>query len=243
MKRLIKRLSRRGASVLIAILVFLLAALSGTIALTMASSNAGRFTHEKEDQQAYLSVASAAKLICKKLETTQVKLTSKDLYEEGREVPKDPSDIDTVEFLQEDTDNVVSTNLLFFSDSRFINNIKLLAPYQNNEGGDSEGDKTFDYKKISFELTAENTGEETSNISEMGTVQVELNMNDMSFVFQLWLKRGDHRLYQMMMDVPFEWKPANWTATRSDGSIICTIRGKWTLDKAKFSFENASSAT
>ena len=54
---------RRGASVLIALLVFFLAALSGTLVLTMAASNAGRYTHEKEDQQAYFSVASALELI------------------------------------------------------------------------------------------------------------------------------------------------------------------------------------
>ena len=59
-----KKLSnRRGASVIIALVVFMLAALSGTIVLTMASSNAGRYTHSKEEQQAYLAVASAAKLV------------------------------------------------------------------------------------------------------------------------------------------------------------------------------------
>ena len=52
---------------LIALLVFFLAALSGTIALTMAASNAGRYTHEKDDQQAYLSVASAANIILDRL--------------------------------------------------------------------------------------------------------------------------------------------------------------------------------
>ncbi len=64
----IKKLySRRGATMLIAILVFLIAALSGTIALTMAASNAGRYTHEKDDQQAYLSVISAANIILDRL--------------------------------------------------------------------------------------------------------------------------------------------------------------------------------
>ncbi len=62
----IKR-NTRGATMLIALLVFLIAALSGTISLTMAASNAGRYTHEKEDQQAYLSVISAGNLILDRL--------------------------------------------------------------------------------------------------------------------------------------------------------------------------------
>lgn len=59
---------RRGASVLIAMLVFFLALLSGALALSMSASNSGRVTHNREDQQAYLSVASAAKLILSELE-------------------------------------------------------------------------------------------------------------------------------------------------------------------------------
>lgn len=53
----------RGAAMLIAILVFFLAALSGTVVLTMATSNAGRYTYTKEDQQAYLAVISAAQAV------------------------------------------------------------------------------------------------------------------------------------------------------------------------------------
>lgn len=59
---------RRGASVLIALLIFFLALLSGALALSMAASNSGRITHNRDDQQAYLSVASAAKLILSELD-------------------------------------------------------------------------------------------------------------------------------------------------------------------------------
>ena len=60
----IKKLnSRRGAAVIIALLVSFIAALSGTVALVMSSSNAGRAGYNKEEQQAYLSIASAAQLI------------------------------------------------------------------------------------------------------------------------------------------------------------------------------------
>ena len=63
MKRICEKLkSSRGASILFAILVFMLCILAGTSALTAASANAGRYTHLEEDQRKYLSVASAIKM-------------------------------------------------------------------------------------------------------------------------------------------------------------------------------------
>lgn len=67
-----KLYSRRGAAVIISLLVFLLAVLSGTVALTMAASNVGRYTHEKDDQQTYLSVVSAANLILSRLDGVEI---------------------------------------------------------------------------------------------------------------------------------------------------------------------------
>lgn len=65
----IKKKKKKGAAMLIALLVFLLAALSGTVVLTMATSNAGRYTHTKEDQQAYLAVMSAAQAVKSEFES------------------------------------------------------------------------------------------------------------------------------------------------------------------------------
>ena len=63
MKRVTEKLkSRAGASLLFAILVFLLCVLAGTAALTAAAANSGRYTHLEAEQQAYLAVSSAAKL-------------------------------------------------------------------------------------------------------------------------------------------------------------------------------------
>ena len=69
--------ARRGASVLIAILVFFLAAISGTVALTMSASNAGKATHEREEQQAYLLCMSAAHIILDRLDGLVVTFRSK----------------------------------------------------------------------------------------------------------------------------------------------------------------------
>ncbi len=55
--------SDRGASIIIALLVLLICVTAGAAALTAASANAGRYTHMRRDQQRYLAVSSAAKLV------------------------------------------------------------------------------------------------------------------------------------------------------------------------------------
>ena len=64
MDRLCRKLkSRRGASILVALLVLFVCLTAGTAALTAAGANAGRYTHMRTDQQRYLAVASAARLV------------------------------------------------------------------------------------------------------------------------------------------------------------------------------------
>lgn len=60
----IKKLKGKGgASIVIALLVLLICVTAGAAALTAASANAGRYTHLRQDQQRYLAVSSAAKLV------------------------------------------------------------------------------------------------------------------------------------------------------------------------------------
>ena len=76
MKRMCKKLnSARGASILFAVLVFMLCAFAGAAALTAAAANAGRFSHAERDQQKYLSVASAANLLLAELDTPRLEIT------------------------------------------------------------------------------------------------------------------------------------------------------------------------
>ena len=64
MKRISEKLkSTRGASLLFALLIFMLCVLVGVSSLTAASANAGRYTHASSDQQKYLSTASAVNLL------------------------------------------------------------------------------------------------------------------------------------------------------------------------------------
>ena len=55
--------SRTGASLLIALLFFLVAMTVGAVVLTAASANAGRIQKNRQEQQNYLAVASAAELV------------------------------------------------------------------------------------------------------------------------------------------------------------------------------------
>lgn len=55
--------SRRGMSVILGLLLLLVCAVAGAAALTSAASNAGRYTHMRRDQQRYLAVSSAARLV------------------------------------------------------------------------------------------------------------------------------------------------------------------------------------
>ena len=68
MRRVGKKIGgRSGATMLFAILVFMLCALTGVAALTAAAANSGRYTHVKEEQQEYLSMSSAVNLMREEL--------------------------------------------------------------------------------------------------------------------------------------------------------------------------------
>lgn len=62
--------SRTGASLLIALLFFLVALTVGAVALTAAATNAGRVARNRREQQDYLAVASAALLVKEDLRGT-----------------------------------------------------------------------------------------------------------------------------------------------------------------------------
>src|SRR5574344_1463921 len=64
MREIRKKLkSRSGASILLALLFLLIALSVGAIVLTSASANAGRIERNRQEQQNYLAVRSAALLL------------------------------------------------------------------------------------------------------------------------------------------------------------------------------------
>ena len=54
--------SKRGVTIVMALLFFVIAAIIGSIVITAASASLGRLSHIHNEQQAYLTVSSAAKL-------------------------------------------------------------------------------------------------------------------------------------------------------------------------------------
>lgn len=176
--------SKRGASVLIALLVFFLAALSGTIALTMAASNAGTYTHKAEDQQRYLSVASAARLILSRLEGVKVNFTLTDNPKTMQEKHVPPEEV-----LKEMTVSYENSKEdMFLEDSNFKNYLKRLS-IQEFFGTASIQNPI----KFSFSV---------SEAPEMGTTHVEMMANGDKFEFEFWFQgENDAQDYQMTMQV------------------------------------------
>lgn len=82
--------SCRGASIIIALLVLLICVTAGTAALTAAGANLGRYTHMRADQQRYLAVSSAVKLVRSELcdqsfsASVQVEEDKSPILEEGQ---------------------------------------------------------------------------------------------------------------------------------------------------------------
>lgn len=68
MKKIREKLrSQSGASILIALLFFLLCAMVGASVLMAAASNAGKSRSSREEQQKYLTLSSALQLVCDEL--------------------------------------------------------------------------------------------------------------------------------------------------------------------------------
>ena len=71
--------SERGASILLALLFFLLCAMVGASVLMAAASNAGKSRSNREEQQKYLALSSAMQLVCDEL--TAAEYTAKYRFE------------------------------------------------------------------------------------------------------------------------------------------------------------------
>lgn len=79
MKKIREKLrSESGASILLALLFFLLCAMVGASVLMAAASNAGKSRSNREEQQKYLTLSSALQLVCDEL--TAAKYTAQYTY-------------------------------------------------------------------------------------------------------------------------------------------------------------------
>lgn len=81
MKKIREKLrSESGASILLALLFFLLCAMVGASVLMAAASNAGKSRSNREEQQKYLTLSSALQLVCDELTDGHTKYIAKYNY-------------------------------------------------------------------------------------------------------------------------------------------------------------------
>jgi hypothetical protein len=83
--------SRQGASLMIALLFFLLCITTGTVILTAATASTGRISSQKQVQQDYLTVSSAARLVRDQLKGTTFTAETNTIFKDGvlQESPDD----------------------------------------------------------------------------------------------------------------------------------------------------------
>ena len=82
--------SRRGASVVLALLFLLVCMMVGSSVLMAAASNAGKIKSNREEQQKYLTLSSALELVGGKLET--MRYTGRYRYESDETISPNPEE-------------------------------------------------------------------------------------------------------------------------------------------------------
>ncbi len=205
---------KRGASVLIALLIFFLAALSGTIVLTMATSNAGRYTHEKEDQQSYLSVISAANLILSKLEGIEVYFESTQ-----PQSPQNDGEI-TVSFRSSADHKSSVKEEMFLGDDTFESNLKTFS--RGSTDGIQSVAFTLSPSNVSVSPTAE--GESSNDHTEIGEVYVKLTIAGTDLFFELYYKDGEKKDYLLTLKVNTDFgNEGQYTKDESSGKFHRTM--------------------
>jgi|GEM_PF-1821350 len=95
--------SRRGASILLALVFLLLCMMVASVILTSATANAGKITQRRNEQKAYLSVSSAANLLKEAVGSAQYERSETELYYSCWESPYQGSFTDSCEPTQYDT--------------------------------------------------------------------------------------------------------------------------------------------
>ncbi len=82
--------SQGGDSLLIALLYFLAAMMVGAVVLTAAATNAGRLARNRQEQQNYLAVASAARLVARDLRNANFSAGYKEVVTETTTITTPP---------------------------------------------------------------------------------------------------------------------------------------------------------
>ena len=236
MKRIREKLSKtRGASLIFALMVLLLCAFAGAAALTAAASNAGRYTHAEQDQQKYLSVASAMNLLCDKLEGPKLVFTLQRIetcdwsYNEGQLMEGKPeydfSDIQMVWEGEEDfiKDFLPQEQLETSCKNLFINEFIPSDWQYNKDESNSFSTQSDDVSGTEVKsLIIKGESESELLDKNIEVVQAKISMdpdtNGISIVIGLVGEDAEKLIYETKMLLPMVTSSNSVSETRTTGN-------------------------
>ncbi len=222
--------SDRGASIIIALLVLLVCATAGAAALTAAGANAGRYTHMRRDQQRYLAVSSAVKLVRSELADRSFSATAT-LNE-----TVDPETLERVYQLKSE-DGVSYTGVFsdwLLGDLRACFKAREIPADWWSEGGGS----AEDFGGVTYNgLGIETDGDEPL----FGQVQWSLTLDDdYTITARFWLEDEGKTYYPTVLTLPATREES--TVTEQDKSVVGqrwvtvkTVTVTWSGDDASIS--------
>lgn len=265
MNKVVSKLSgKKGASIIIALMIFLLCALAGASAFIMASANVGRYAHTQDTRQPYYSVTSAALTIVDLIDgiTYSSDIVSYDYKREWTYEADDKEHVQSEEYTITippkgkgklmGGDSKMSGSNIMKSVSEYCD---LLVPYLNIPQewySTLDGIHTADSYKpqqmlnISFTITPD--------AGNAGKVECTLMMNlnyDLLFTFSCF--SGDTTLYSVNLyweaevEDPISTKQPvyEYTNDRKSGSMYIqqtkTVTAKWNKENVTLSRGEATS--
>lgn len=228
--------SQNGASILLALLFFLLCGMVGASVLMAAASNAGKSRSSREEQQKYLTLSSALQLVCDEL--TSAKYTAVFSLEKTEEIMKNVGteteqkwELDHYKYYYKQTDGVYT--------GKFPENVlplrnalnKLFAAKRPLPWNTTSGENEYEYSSTlgttngeSFELTLAVDKNDEPGLAQPVKVTVTLEGN-----YRLSLKASleDDATYAMYVTLPPTGMPTLTAGQTSSAPI------GWTLGQIK----------
>lgn len=263
MKGFIKKLSgKKGASMILALLIVLISTFAGAGVITMAATNMGRYAHDTDDQQAYYSVTSAAILIRDTLakaqytsQNAEYKYESKweytaagGEYGDNEKGEHKLTEDYTLKFngsgsFELTGDNVFGAKIVSHMDNVFQSRSIPDEWYNNANATLAEGEqKKLDKPQVS---TANFSFTITSDKISIGTVNATLIIYDnYDLLFSFLFQAGNSKLYSVSLYMESEVNDVTKTDVKSDPTSSSAsetntttkhVEVKWPADKATIS--------
>ena len=238
MKRILAKLkSRRGASLVFALLVFTMCVLAGTAALTAASANVGRYTRIEGEQRQYFSVASALELVQGLVDDHPVTVTVK-YTETTEDVGGTPITTYSIAYFNnaDDTYEIAPDNLTYYQKLLVLNNVperwwtNTSSPKPDSPSG---LDKTYtitppaDYEGSLYPVTVN-----VKSSADGGKFDLEMYFKTEGGAYPVW----PGTVTTDMTTKTEETTTAGGTTTTITTTLTCTL--SWSSESSLITLEN-----